>query len=93
MYAVSNDLTHALVSFLDFEHPAKLHAATDYGKRKIMFILDGGHKDDAKLIRAASHLERAKQAMKNSTPGDGEAFISATKAIGMAITILRESSL
>lgn len=93
MYAISSDLTHALVSYLDFEQPPKFHAAADYGKRKIMFVLDGGHKDDAKLIRAASQLERAKQALKNSTPGDGEAFISATKAVGRAITILRESSL
>lgn len=92
MHAISNRLTEALISFLDYEDRAKLAAAAKYAKKQIMFILDGGRDDDAQLIRAASFLEGARGQLKN--PGrTHESFISATKSIGRAVTIMRESNL
>ena len=84
MHEISDPLTAALVSFMDFEQRDRLQVAVNAALTALH-----AHTGTPARQSPAEHLQRA----KNSLESGGNHYITTTKAIAQAITGLRAERL
>lgn len=84
MHAISDPLTAALVSFMDFEQRDRLQVAVNTALTALQ-----AHTGTPAPQSPADHLHRAQRALERG----GNHYITTTKAIAQAITGLRSQRL